>query len=932
MRKYILLSVLILFSVVIEGSKWSRTGDVNTWRSGSESAMLTDGRIITISGMEIDTTSSIWAGTWSGNGFQNYEVFSPATGKWVQGALTTGGEHTLAMLLPDGTVLWVNNAGNSSIYDPATNTWSAGYSFGGWQWRACGTLLEDGKILIVGRDTTQNCILYDWNTKNISVTAASTFHHSAEKGTSGMVELILPDGKVLLIGGKDSTKCDVYDPVGQTWTNTGSLNRWRRASVGIYLRTPWDKVLVAGGTFGGAETELWDPNTGIWTNTGNLNVIPRSASAMVLLPNGKPMIMGGANDYLPTLSTKKCEVFEPDSGVWRLTDSLEYATRWGRSHFPAAVLYTGKILAISGHDSVAQHLAVNRYGLNYSCEIYDPSNGIVDSRMPLNIARFCHTATPLPIIHTATCSTNVLVVGGENVGGILKSCEIYNYNLDIAYLTDSLNIERTCHATVLLPSGKVLTIGGRNFGGTLKSCELYDITAGTWSLTDSLEYARFNHTTTSLKDGRVFVTGGESGGSFLNSCEIYDPNTNTWTTTNSLTNSRAYHSAILLFDGRVLVVGGQSSGGAITSCEIWDPGTTNWTSTGSLTNARYSNTSILLQSGNVLVVGGTNGSTALASCEVYNSATGVWSSETSLNNARYRHNSVLLYSGLILTIGGYNGTSDVQTWEVYDPATHKWKSEGTISGRHYNTSTLVSSDKPYVLMIGGKDAGGTDISSINRYDVGLGYRSEWQSTITNCKAVTQISPSMHIEGTLFRDYSEADGGNHCHIVSSDHPIMSFVRIGGGNWQGNGGGEMMYMPSSHSWDKTHTDVDFPDTAAGYYRVWSIVNGIPCKWYQACAGTEEESNSKFSEQNSKITIYPNPSTGIINFDLRAFDTAEKTCPTIDIYDCSGRLVKTLRANNFKVQNVKLNGLKSGIYFYSVQYKNIQNKGKFTLINNN
>ena len=53
--KYIILAIFILVSLPVE-SRWSKTGDVNTKRSGSENVMLTDGRMMVISGMEFDAS------------------------------------------------------------------------------------------------------------------------------------------------------------------------------------------------------------------------------------------------------------------------------------------------------------------------------------------------------------------------------------------------------------------------------------------------------------------------------------------------------------------------------------------------------------------------------------------------------------------------------------------------------------------------------------------------------------------------------------------------------------------------------------------------------------------------------------------------------------------------------------------------------------
>jgi hypothetical protein len=209
---------------------------------------------------------------------------------------------------------------------------------------------------------------------------------------------------------------------------------------------------------------------------------------------------------------------------------------------------------------------------------------------------------------------------------------------------------------------------------------------------------------------------------------------------------------------------------------------------------------------------------------------------------------------------------------------------------------------------------------------------------------------MHVEGTLFREYSEADGGNHCHIVSSDHPIISLVRIGGGNWQGNGGGQIMYMPLSHSWDETHTDIDLPtNAAAGYYRIWSIVNGIPCKWYEECIehGTEEQ-KPKTESRKPKTKVYPNPATtkASIKFRVQSSELKDRKLSTLDsrlltlnIYDLSGSLVKVLSITDYRlpITEVTWDGrdsegrkVKSGVYFYQINYDgNHEDRGKLVIL---
>jgi hypothetical protein len=438
--------------------------------------------------------------------------------------------------------------------------------------------------------------------------------------------------------------------------------------------------------------------------------------------------------------------------------------------------------------------------------------------------------------------------------------------------------------------------------------------------------ARFNHTATMQRNGDVLITGGEAVATELSSCEIYT--SGIWVPVGAMTTGRTCHSAVLLLDGRILVIGGKTTGGAIGSCETWDGAA--WSSVGSLGTARYWHTAVVLQSGKVLVMGGTtNGTTALTSCEVYNPSTNTWSAGTALNQARYQHNSTLLYSGLVLATGGYNGSSYLSSFEIYDPAISQWKLETTATlnpARAYHSSVLVPDEKPYVIVIGGTN--GTYLNSIQEYDVGLEYRDIWQSTITSHPSVTQISDPMPITGMLFRGVSEADAGSHCHIVSNDHPIISLVRVGGGNWQGNGGGDIMYMPLSSSWNDVHTNVHPPDSLPdGHYRLWSIVNGIPCKWYKGCVGVEDSQQS--TVYSPQFSVFPNPSISNagVSFGFKP-STVDHGPLTLDIYDLGGRLVRTLNLCNLdqSVKSVLWDGtddsgqrVKSGIYLCKLKTGN-------------
>ena len=903
------LTIISCITRNAQGGEWSRTGDVRVKKSGANFSLLSDGKVIACGGLHFMSV---------------YEIFDPAIGTWSPAILPTIVDHSICILLPNGKALLADRAlmGNIWFYD---STWSqSGASFSnGWYYRAPGTLLKDGMLLGINHPDNRQCELYDCGNDRVDPTGSVHYTGTHLQG----VEVMLPDGKVLVLGSSGGTRvCEIYHPGSKTWILADSLITGRSNAVGVLLPPPWSQVLVAGGNGAGDKCELYDPLSNSWSSTGPLNFSKRVKSAMALLPSGEVLIAGGNDSYTT------CELYDPAGKTWNITDTMET----GRDHYSLIILPTGKVLAAGSY-----------YG-NLECEIYDPSEGAWAGKPDLKVGRAAHTTTPLPIIHIPdVCSTNILISGGENSTGALASCEVYNYSLDRGALTGGLNEARSYHTAILLADGKVLVAGGKDGVTTRSSSELYDVSTELWTTTTgAMTNARFDHSATLLKNGDVLVTGGEDAG-YLSSCEIY--NSGNWTpTANVMATPRARHTAIILLDGNILVIGGQTTGGGATAtCELWNGAT--WTNRASMSTARYWHTATLLQSGKVLVTGGTSdGTSGLSSCEIFDPDSNKWFPEGSLNTARHSHNAMLLYSGLVLVTGGNNGANSCEIWDPaaeWDPVanTHQWKVTGSLTdGRAYHSSALIPRDKPYVLAIGGKN--GTYLKSIEEYDVGLGYREIWQSEITNYPAVTPISKNMDIEGTLFRGVSEADGGNYCHIVSNDHPIISLVRIGGGNWQGNGGGGLLYMPLSTSWDAAHTNVDATKATAfkGYYMMWSIVNGIPCKWYEPCpAGTEEKTGERHKATGISVSVYPNPATEKIVFryslpvnrhDYTIHDSR------LTIYDLSGRLVRSLTITDNRTPNTEITWdrkdsedrkVKSGIYFYRLNCKDSEIKGKFVIL---
>jgi WD40 repeat protein len=332
--------------------------------------------------------------------------------------------------------------------------------------------------------------------------------------------------------------------------------------------------------------------SGDWIPTGSLN-IPRNNHTATLLPNGKVLVVGGANGAGPLSSA---ELYDPATGRWSITGSLLGA----RFEHTATLLPDGKVLVAAG--------GWNGGVLN-SAELYDPTSGNWSVTGSLNAAHFSHTATLLP-------DGKVLIAGG---GSPLNTAELFDPNTGTWSITASLHTGRRYHTATLLPGGKVLVTGGFTGGFTQGLCpcidfvtnsaELYDPVTAKWSVTGNLNLARDSHTATLLQNGKVLIAGGTEGtlidaGEYvrLASAELYDPATGSWTVTGSLHTARYYHTATLLSDEKVLV----ATGWFTDTAELYDPAKGIWSLTANLSTPGSLHTATLLLNGNVLVAGGTS--------------------------------------------------------------------------------------------------------------------------------------------------------------------------------------------------------------------------------------------------------------------------------------------------------------------------------------
>ena len=265
-------------------SSWTALTSAPRDRALSNLALLKDGRVLVVAGLD-------FSGSSSPDVFREVDIFDPTTQMWHEAApmnqaFIDTDSGPLVIALEDGQVLALGERegdfggaeAHAEVYDPTSDTWSTLdgldelYSVNG------GARLLDGTILVLGGMPLREIVFISQDGSQLS---------AEEK--KAKIEARLPHSMT-------------YDPVNQAWTPAGSMNYPRNGATVTTL--PDGRVLVAGGTareeslFEQGEeeliafTELYDPATNTWS-VGPELVIPRTNHTATILPDGRVLITGG---------------------------------------------------------------------------------------------------------------------------------------------------------------------------------------------------------------------------------------------------------------------------------------------------------------------------------------------------------------------------------------------------------------------------------------------------------------------------------------------------------------------------------------------------------------------------------------------------------------------------------------------------------------
>jgi hypothetical protein len=204
---------------------------------------------------------------------------------------------------------------NTEIYDPALNRFVAANRMNDGRWMHTATLLTDGRVLITGgrnNNCTANCQMYSLNSAEIfdpatgSYTPTGFMHYSRYNHTA----TLLSDGRVLILGGESTEDlgtgndqvgvAEVYDPSTGQFTTWTSLIVPRSSHQATLLNN--GLLWVTGGFkvsgFPTERTEFFNPQTGESVE-GPLLTDNHVRHTSTRFSNGEVLIFAGWNGAQP---------------------------------------------------------------------------------------------------------------------------------------------------------------------------------------------------------------------------------------------------------------------------------------------------------------------------------------------------------------------------------------------------------------------------------------------------------------------------------------------------------------------------------------------------------------------------------------------------------------------------------------------------------
>ena len=329
------------------------------------------------------------------------------------------------------------------------------------------------------------------------------------------------------------------------------------------------KILVVSGSGNYPAQTIY--NVGVWDPSNNTITAQTQSwdmfcNGMIVLPDGRPFIMGGNLQYDPFFGWNRTSIYNPAavSPKPNFVDMEDMAH--GRWYPTSTVLGDGRVLIFSGLDEAGNtnpQVEIYKVGVGWGTPSTSPWTPPLYPRLHLlpNGKVFYSGSTTQS--RTFDPSTNAWsnVLATTNYGGT----RLYGSSV-LLPLTPANNY-----------APKVVIFGGGN--PATATTEIIDLSVPTpaWTYGPAMSAPRIEMNATILPNGQILTVGGSLNDEDVStaslSADLYDAVANTMSSAGANAVPRLYHSvALLLPDATVWVAGGNPTRGTYEpSVEIYSP-------------------------------------------------------------------------------------------------------------------------------------------------------------------------------------------------------------------------------------------------------------------------------------------------------------------------------------------------------------------------
>jgi hypothetical protein len=363
----------------------------------------------------------------------------------------------------------------------------------------------------------------------------------------------------------------VLMPARNSWGQVSTTGQWQTLPTQMPINPVHvalmhnGKVLIVSGS-GNLPSDtnymagVWDPATDtVSTQPVQWDMF---CNGMIVLPDGRPFILGGTLQYDPFFGQPRTSAFDPVTGSFVDLEPMNQ----GRWYPTATTLADGSVMVFSGLGETG--------ATNTAVEIYKLGSGWSQ--------QFVASWTPplYPRMHLLP-NGNVFYSGSTTSSAIFSTSS-HSWTTGVANTLYSGT--RTYGTSVLFPltpangyKPMVMIMGGGS--PSTNTTEFIDLSVSSpkWAHGPPMSQPRIEMNATILPNGKFLVTGGslndEDGSTASLNADLYDPVANTFSLAGANAYARLYHSnSLLLPDATVLLLGSNPARGTYEPhMEIYTP-------------------------------------------------------------------------------------------------------------------------------------------------------------------------------------------------------------------------------------------------------------------------------------------------------------------------------------------------------------------------